>query len=85
MTLGCFPGGCFFKITLIPSFIEAVISSTSLVRIFFIVFTYDFEQAKRVRNEQGADKLNFLPQVIHSNIWYDLNTNSSEYQGCGLL
>ena len=41
--------------------VEAVISSTTLVlfKVFLIVFTYDFEQAKRVRNGQGADKLNF--------------------------
>ena len=79
MTLGYFPGGCFFKVTLIRSFIEAVISSTSLVQSFFYSLYICFEQAKRVRNEQGADNLNFLPQVIHGNIWYDLNTNSSEF------
>ena len=45
MTLGCFPSGCFFEITLM--FIEAVLSSTSsLVQSVFIVFPYDFEQAK---------------------------------------
>ena len=39
---------CFFKIT----FIEAVLSSNkSCSKCFLIVFTYDFEQAKRVRNE----------------------------------
>ena len=33
-------------------FIEAVISSTGLVFFkVFLIFTYDFEQAKRVRNE----------------------------------
>ena len=40
------------KITLM--YIEAVISGAGLVscsKCFLIVFTYDFEQAKRVRNE----------------------------------
>ena len=60
-------------------------NSTDLVQSVFIVFPNDFEQAKRVRNEKGADKLDFRPQVIHGNIWYDLNTNSSEYQDFGLL
>ena len=34
-------------------YIAAVISSTSLVlfKVFLIVFTYDFEQAKRIQNE----------------------------------
>ena len=34
-------------------FIEVVISSTSLVlfKVFLVVFTYDFEQATRARNE----------------------------------
>ena len=63
MKLGCFyankPGGCFseknnLEDQLLSSFIEAVLSSTFyqvLFKVFFIVFTYDFEQPKRVRNE----------------------------------
>ena len=40
--------GFFFKITLM--FIEAVLSSvSSLVQSVFIVFTYDFEQAKYIQ------------------------------------
>ena len=47
MTLGCFPGGCFFKITLMCSFIEAVISSLSLVQsVFFKGFTYTLNKRK---------------------------------------
>ena len=55
------------KITLI--FIEAVISGTCLA--LFKVFYIYFEQAKKVRNEQGADKLNFhhkLFMIIYGRI-----------------
>ena len=34
---------------------------------------------------ERSRELNFLPQVIHGNILYDLNRNSSDYQDCGLL
>ena len=46
------------KITLI--FIKAIISGTSLVlfKVFFNSLYIYFEQATRVRNEYGADKLN---------------------------
>ena len=30
-----------------------------LAQSFLIAFTYDFEQAKRVRNESGVDELKF--------------------------
>ena len=40
---------------------------------------------KRVQNKQGAYKLNFLPQVIHANIWQNLKLNRSEYEVCELL
>ena len=41
-------------------FIEAVLSSNnSCSKCFLIVFTYHFEQAKRVWNEWGEDKLDF--------------------------
>ena len=54
--LASFRVNALFKIT----FIEAVISSNkSCSKCFLIVFTYDFEQTKRVRNKWGADKLIF--------------------------
>ena len=50
MTLGCFSGGFFFIITLICSFVEPVLSSTSsLIQSLFIVFPYDFQQAKHIQ------------------------------------
>ena len=59
---------------------------SSLVQsVFLIVFTYDFEQVERVRNELGAYKLNFLLQVIHEYTWKNLKMNRPEYEDCGLL
>ena len=49
MTLGFFPGGCFFKITLM--FIDAVQALQAFFKVFLIVFTYDCEQTERVQNE----------------------------------
>ena len=59
MTLGCFPGGCFFKITLMWSQNSFRQYIKSCSKCFLIVFTNNFEQAKRVWNEKGADKLTF--------------------------
>ena len=50
MARDCFLGGCFFKITLMKNFeeLKAVLSSTSTQSVF-IVFPYDFEQAKHIQ------------------------------------
>ena len=51
MTLGCFSGDCFFRNSFDVQFVEAVLSSTFyqvLFKVFFIDFTYDFEQAKHI-------------------------------------
>ena len=60
-----------FEMTLM--FIEVVIGGISLVlfKVYFNSLYICFEQAKAVRNKQGDYKLNFLPQVIHDNIWYN--------------
>ena len=40
---------------------------------------------KKFKTSKEENKLNFLPQVIHDNIWYGLKNNFSGCQDCGLL
>ena len=49
MMLGCFLGGCFFKITSMCSFVEAVLSST-FYQVLFKVFLWSFHMTLNEQN-----------------------------------
>ena len=49
MTLGCFLGGCFFKITLMWSFVKAFLCSI-FYQALFNVFLYSFHMTLNKRN-----------------------------------